>query len=392
MARIIYGINAEGLGHATRSKPIIEHLMKDHEVMIVTSDKPYMFLKKFFKNIFRTKGFVAIYKKNRINVIKSIFRAFKNTDGKVFLKDLNNLFKSFRPDIVISDLEPFTIRFSIIKRLPLINIDNQCIYIAGKITPSAKDRLDYASTKNLVRTWIPKADYFFICSFFSVKIKKRYRLKRNAKIIKPILRNEVLRLKGSAEKDYILVYQTHDNNYELVDILSQVKQKFYAYKLPENRKIKNIIFRKINATRSLKDLAHCKAVITNGGFSLITEALYLGKPVLSMPILNIYEQKLNGLKVAELGFGEHHKRLTPQIIENFILNIPKYKKRLLNYQGSGNETFFPKLDSTIERLVKKHQARHNKREKFKEKIRKKLKSLITFRQSGISANKRAKIS
>ncbi len=378
MAKIIYGINAEGLGHATRSKPIIEYLMRQHEVMIVTSSKPYDFLSKFFKNIFKTKGFNIIYEKNKINVIKSIQQILKKPDEGHFFKDLNNLFKSFKPDIVICDLEPTTSLFSVLKGLPLINIDNQSIYIVGKIKPSAKDMLDYETTKNLVKIWMPRASYFFPCSFFPVKLKKKYKKKKNVKIIKPILRNEVLNLKGMQEKDYILVYQTHDNNYELVNILSSIKNKFYAYKLPTGREVKNIVFRKINAMQMLKDLACCRAVITNGGFSLISEALYLGKPVLSMPIRGIYEQKLNSMKVAELGFGEWHKYLTSEIIQNFIVKIPVYKKRLVKYMGSGNEKLFSDFDKLIPKLIKENKQKYSKIKETKEKILKKLKNLIVF--------------
>ncbi|MBN1898223.1 MAG: hypothetical protein JW827_05570 [Spirochaetes bacterium] len=368
MAKIIYGINSEGLGHATRSIPVINYLMKKHDLVIVSGGKPYEFLSQIYKNIFKTKGFTAVYEKNRISLFKSLQTNLTRSDTPSFFKNLSVLFKGFNPDIVICDLEPMSSFFSRLRNLPLINIDNQGLYIVGKLKVAPKDSFDFQKTKNLVKTWVPRADYFFICSFFPVEIKKRFLKNKKARVIKPILRDDILKLEKKREKNYIFVYQTHDNNEELVNILSQVKYKFHAYKLPRTRHVRNINFKQLNKN-SLKDLAHARAVITNGGFTLISEALFLKKPVLSIPIRGIYEQKLNGLKVQEMGFGEYHKNITPEIIENFIKKIPEYKENLAGYKGSGNSDLFQELDEMIPRLIQE------KKEK-KERIRRFFKRLF----------------
>lgn len=48
----------------------------------------------------------------------------------------------------------------------------------------------------------------------------------------------------------------------------------------------NLQFKNFNEDEFYRDLASCRAVITNGGFSLMTEALYLQKPILSVPVKN----------------------------------------------------------------------------------------------------------
>ena len=45
--KILYGVPREGMGHATRSKSVIQHLIaQQHEVCIVSSDRAFIFLKK----------------------------------------------------------------------------------------------------------------------------------------------------------------------------------------------------------------------------------------------------------------------------------------------------------------------------------------------------------
>jgi len=48
----------------------------------------------------------------------------------------------------------------------------------------------------------------------------------------------------------------------------------------------NILFKKPGMAAFLRALAGAKAVIANARFSLVSEALYLGKPYLAMPVKN----------------------------------------------------------------------------------------------------------
>ena len=61
--KILYGLPSEGMGHATRSKVIIEHLLKEHDVQIVTSDRAFVFLSNHFpKRVHQIDGFHLAYK------------------------------------------------------------------------------------------------------------------------------------------------------------------------------------------------------------------------------------------------------------------------------------------------------------------------------------------
>ena len=50
----------------------------------------------------------------------------------------------------------------------------------------------------------------------------------------------------------------------------------------------------------------------------ISEAIYLKKPVLSVPVRKQFEQIVNGSYLAKLGYGEVHKSLNKEIIEDFF--------------------------------------------------------------------------
>ena len=49
--KILYGVVGEGMGHATRSRVVLEHLTKYHDVHIVVSGRARDYLAKRFENV-----------------------------------------------------------------------------------------------------------------------------------------------------------------------------------------------------------------------------------------------------------------------------------------------------------------------------------------------------
>jgi uncharacterized protein (TIGR00661 family) len=99
-------------------------------------------------------------------------------------------------------------------------------------------------------------------------------------------------------------------------------------------------------------LASAKAVITNGGFTLISEAIFLHKPILCNPIEKHYEQFLNSEMVTKLGYGKVTNGISTEEIQSFIGQIPTYQKNLSNYQQQGNEKLFLQLNTLLETIQK----------------------------------------
>jgi len=144
--------------------------------------------------------------------------------------------------------------------------------------------------------------------------------------------------------------ETSKSYKKLLGILKNINKSFVIYGFDKNYKDENLIFRKFNEKQFLKDLSECKAVITNGGFNLICEAIYLKKPILSLPIKHQFEQILNALYVQKLEYGEFHERADESIINKFILNLNIYEKNLQKHKKQKNSELLNKL----ERVLKRH--------------------------------------
>ena len=74
MVKIIYSVNGEGLGHATRSDPIIHHLLKKNEVKIFSSGRSYAYLSHRFKDVHELAGLAIQYKNNRVDEFGTVYQ------------------------------------------------------------------------------------------------------------------------------------------------------------------------------------------------------------------------------------------------------------------------------------------------------------------------------
>ncbi|MGC6413692.1 MAG: glycosyltransferase family protein, partial [Bacteroidia bacterium] len=65
--------------------------------------------------------------------------------------------------------------------------------------------------------------------------------------------------------------------------------------------LNNIRLEKINEKKFIKTLVNSKGVISSSGFSTLSEALYLNKPLLTIPINSHFEQIYNSTIIERLG-------------------------------------------------------------------------------------------
>ena len=83
--RILYGVVGEGMGHAIRSKVIIDHLIQEegHEVEVVVSGRAFEVLKELFPEVHKIWGFTMSYEDNEFKAIRSVLSNAKKSLGGI---------------------------------------------------------------------------------------------------------------------------------------------------------------------------------------------------------------------------------------------------------------------------------------------------------------------
>jgi len=92
-------------------------------------------------------------------------------------------------------------------------------------------------------------------------------------------------------------------------------------------------------------------VIAGGGFTLMGEAVYLGKPMLSVPLVGQFEQALNANYLQQLGYGERAKVISAQGIRDFLARADGYADNLEDFEHDDNQGLFDTLEQAMARAV-----------------------------------------
>jgi uncharacterized protein (TIGR00661 family) len=363
--RILYGVTGEGMGHATRSKVVCEHLVANgHEVKIVVSGRAHAFLSKSFPDVVEIRGLSIKYVDNAMDRDSTLARNVLAAPQMLYA-NANRYFEDvvhFEPDLVISDFDSFAWFFAKRHGLPIVSIDNQQIIARCKHDKAIKQgaKVDYQVTKAFVRAKLPGCDHYVITTFFFPPIKKRFR--EDTTLVPPILRRSILEAKPKAKfGHHVLVYQTSTSDKTLIPTLNSITgERFVVYGLRKNAHSGNCHMKEFSEDGFVEDLASSKAVVSNGGLSLIGEAVYLGKPVYSVPVRHQFEQIMNARYLDELGYGLHAESIDADLLRMFLREQPRYAARVAKHEQDGNEALFETVDGLVKRLGKKLAKRRKK--------------------------------
>ncbi len=341
MANILYGVNGEGAGHSTRAREVLAHLRASgHRLHVVSFDRGLRNLASDFE-VTEIFGFRLDYVRNRVRYGKTVLKNLVTAPrASRSVRKLRRLARAWDIDLVITDFEPISCHVGHRLRLPVISIDNQHCLVYGEISYPREYRREAAAAKLVTRMMTPRADTYLVTSFFTPPLKNKRTF-----LFPPILRKEVLEARPSVGSA-VVVYVTSPST-ELANLLKGIRQQFICYGFGREGVDGNILFKKPSLQTFLQDLTAAKAVIANSGFSLISEALYLGKPYLAWPMKRQFEQVFNAYYVGQMGYGAYWEDLNKERIESFLFNLDLYRERLQNYPRADNSALFAKLDELI---------------------------------------------
>lgn len=354
--RILYGVVGEGMGHATRSRVVLEHLTKHHDVHIVVSGRARDYLAKRFENVHNIWGFTIQYEGNSVKKFDTVLENLKGalTGWPQNVKKYFELVDGFAPDVVISDFESFSYMFARNHFLPCISVDNMQIINRCKHEPEvlAGHEDQFELTKSIVKSKLPGAFHYLVTTFFYPPVRKD-----RTTLVPSILRPEIIAAK-SEPGDHLLVYQTMTSNTALIEELRKSGRecRIYGYRRDITSDVRegNLVFKPFSEAGFIDDLRTARGVVGGGGYTLMSEAVYLRKPMLSVPIGGQFEQVLNALYLEKLNYGMHATALDGQVLGEFLERVDGCAKALEGYQQDGNKVLLDKLDALlVEAAVKK---------------------------------------
>ena len=124
--RVLYGVNGEGLGHATRSHVVIDHLLERHDVRVVASGAALRHLKGKLPRVDEIFGPTFAMGDGQIRRWQTVTQNVRLARHELpeTMRHWLAVVHEWRPDVVITDFEPLCAVYARWSRTPLLAVDN----------------------------------------------------------------------------------------------------------------------------------------------------------------------------------------------------------------------------------------------------------------------------
>ncbi len=303
--KILYAVQGTGNGHITRAIEIIPYLQQEGEVDILVSGIQSD-IELPFKVKYRFKGMSFIFgKKGGVD----FWKTFMKLNSLKLLKEIKNI--DLKPyDLIISDFEPISCWASIKSKKECIGLSNQ---VATLHPLAPKPKKNDLIGKLVLQNYAPTT---FNYGFHFKRL--------DGSVFTPIIRKQVRELVPSDEGHYTVYLPSYDDEQivKYLKLLYTVNWQVFSKHFKRGRQIKNVKMYPIESELFLKSMASSKGVLCNAGFGTVSEALFLKKKVMVIPMKKQFEQACNAAMLKEMG--------VPVVKKLNLDNIPKIKKWLID--------------------------------------------------------------
>lgn len=311
-------VQGEGRGHMTQALSMYDLLIEQgHTVcaVILGSSGQREIPKFFFEKIqspiiqLQSPNFVSDKKNKSIKVTKTLLYNFSKL--KVFresLKKMDDVIKEHQPDVLINFFDLLTgLYFRFYKpNLKMICIAHQYIYFHPDFEFPEGHILDRMAIKLFTRLTAKGSAKNIALSFY-----KMHTHSDDVIVAPPLLRKEIFDLKAD-EQDFYLVYLVNNGYYE--DIIEWHKLnpgiELHCFTDKPQTLLEQYEYRSnklqlhaINDKIFLEKMSMAKGLASSAGFESVCEAMFLGKPVLMVPIAGHFEQFCNSRDAVKAGAG-----------------------------------------------------------------------------------------
>lgn len=306
--KILYAIQGTGNGHLTVALEVLPYLMKRAEVDILISGKEVdVALPYDIKYRLHGLGFV-FGKKGGIDYLET----YKKARIKKLFNEINAL-PAEEYDLVFSDFEPVSAWACYLKGKPCIGFSHQAAVI-NKQSPQPK-KADLLG-QTVLRYYAPATSKYGF-----------HFLPYNKNIFTPIIRKEIREAEPARGSHYTVYLPAYSDSriIKLLSLFPEQKWDVFSKRCVEAYTHENISFYPVTAKAFVQSMASAEGIFCGAGFQTPSEALYLKKKLLVIPMKGQYEQQCNAAALKLLGIPviKNLKQKQHKKIQDWIESSPK---------------------------------------------------------------------
>ncbi|HXD79906.1 MAG TPA: glycosyltransferase family protein [Puia sp.] len=282
--KIFYAVQATGNGHISRAMELLPFLERYGKVDIFLSGANNS-LGLDASVRYRSKGLSLFYTNSGGLNYREIVRQLAPLRVWREVRDL----PVEKYDLVINDFECITSLACALKKVPSVSFGHQASFVSSKVPrPEHADPLGAWILRNYARATQYVGLHFRQYDDF---------------ILPPVIKKEILQAEPR-DKGHVTVYLSSYNDATVRQYLQPLKEfrwQVFSREVAHPVQDGNILFIPVGKAAFNKSLIHCSAILTGAGFETPSEALYLGKKLMVIPIRGQYEQFCNAAALSKMG-------------------------------------------------------------------------------------------
>lgn len=331
--KILFIVQGEGRGHLTQALALQTMLYGAGRELVGVlvgnvrnRDIPEVFAQRIDAPIrrFGSPGFSIGKEQRAINSIDTLIEnigripAFRRS-----LRILDQTIKKTRPDLVLTFYEPMAGVYQTLYRpsIPFVAVGHQYMFDHPIYEFAPGKPIDRSAMRLFTRLTGFRAAWKLALSLYPAEDLPDARLS----VIPPLLREEALALRNAnVREDFFLIYLLNRGYAEQVIAWHE---KHPAQRLEcfwDNPEVDDIVqysdtlrFNRLHDTRFLELMSRCSGLVCTAGFESVSEALFLGKPVLAVPVEGHYEQMCNAFEIERMGCGIRSDKFDMNLLTEF---------------------------------------------------------------------------
>jgi uncharacterized protein (TIGR00661 family) len=345
----VFIIQGEGRGHMTQALALADMLRRAGHVVPMAlvgrssrRELPEFFLRKIGAPVerFESPNFAVDGGNRGIRVVPTALHNLKSL-GRFAqsIRQIHRTIQEVRPDLVVNFFEPLGGLYALWYRpqIPTVCIGHQYLFLHPAYLIPEGRRWERWAARTVTRITSSRAHLRLALSLYPAPDIERERVV----VVPPLLRAGLFRQPLDVTEPFLLVYVLNSGYAE--DIVRWHRRHpdvhvhcFWDHPGAEDveKRGETLTFHRLHDERFLSMMARCQALVTTAGFESVCEAMYLGKPVLMVPVEGHYEQECNALDAEAAGAGIRSSTFD---IDRLLAILPQHR--------DVRKTFRPWVDS-----------------------------------------------
>ena len=331
--KFVFVVQGEGRGHLTQAMAVYESLIAEgHQVLALLigttkgKDLPAYVKERLRTHIIPIESphFIKDKSNRSISLIRTAWHTLRHLRTyRHSIRLIRHIVQQHRPDILINFYDPLVGMAAKIYSLQtkIVSVAHQYLYLHPDFHfPKGSSFRNMWMIKNYTALTAAGSDALLALSFYPMQQMKH----KHLHVCPPLLRKEIAEQEVFAGK-HMLVYIVNAGYMKNIIRWHEQHREVEIHCFTDSAAVKGkweyhegLYFHSLDDRKFLYYMANAAALVTTAGFESVCEAMFMGKPVMMVPVENHFEQWCNARDAASCGAGIYAEQFDLTLLQDYL--------------------------------------------------------------------------